>query len=297
MSADISLWLSNQFYNRIVGTVLPLSWFTPIAPDETKLAIAKAPVKLQVVSHCWNYAHLSLFQLSSIVNYPPEDCELTYTLFHAEEDTGMRELIKQFDRIDVPNVTWDWQVLPKAELFRRAIGRNKAALSSTADWIWFADCDLIFHKGCLDSVAAAVKDKQVRMIFPDHEGVTDLLPPDHAMLNQTPEEHGTIDVDPTLFQFNKISKAKGAFQIVHGDVARAVGYCQTINLYQTPSERWRKTYEDTVFRRLIDSEGEAVNIENLFRIRHAEKGRYAKDSRLSLFRKKLRKATDSVASQ
>jgi len=68
-------------------------------------------------------------------------------------------------------------------------------------------------------------------------------------------------------------------------------------LYQTPSERWRKTYEDTVFRRLIDSEGEAVNIENLFRIRHAEKGRYAKDSRLSLFRKKLRKATDSVASQ
>jgi len=185
MSADISLWLSNQFYNRIVGTVLPLSWFTPIAPDETKLAIAKAPVKLQVVSHCWNYAHLSLFQLSSIVNYPPEDCELTYTLFHAEEDTGMRELIKQFDRIDVPNVTWDWQVLPKAELFRRAIGRNKAALSSTADWIWFADCDLIFHKGCLDSVAAAVKDKQVRMIFPDHEGVTDLLPPDHAMLNQT----------------------------------------------------------------------------------------------------------------
>lgn len=297
MSADVSLWLSNQFYNRVVGSILPLSWFAPVAPDNSELSKAGTPVKLQVVSHCWNYSHLSLFQLSSIVNFPPTECTLTYTLFYAEEDVGMRQLVERFNAIDVPNVIWDWQILPKDELFRRAIGRNKAALSSTADWIWFADCDLIFHKGCLDSVARAVKDKQSRLIFPNHEGVTELLPPEHAMLNQTPDDVGTIDVDPTLFQYNKITKAKGAFQIVHADVARAVGYCQTIRLYQTPSTRWRKTYEDTVFRRLIETEGEPVNITNLFRIRHAEKGRYAKNSSVSHFRKKLRKATDSVTSE
>jgi len=41
------------------------------------------------------------------VNYPPMDCDLTYTLFHAEEDAGMRALVERFASIDVPNVTWD----------------------------------------------------------------------------------------------------------------------------------------------------------------------------------------------
>jgi hypothetical protein len=230
------------------------------------------------------------------VNYPPKNCHLTYTLFHAEEDVGMRELISRFSQMQIPNITWDWQVLPKAELFRRAIGRHRASLNSTADWIWFADCDLIFHEGCLDSVVTAVTGKQTGMVFPAYEGITDLLPPDHSLLNQGISDSGTIDVDTELFQRNTISKAKGAFQIVHGDVARAAGYCGSIPLYQKPSEQWRKTYEDTVFRRLIDYVGEPVDIKNLYRIRHAEKGRYAKDSRLSAFRKKLRKATDNVSS-
>lgn len=297
MSSDTSIWLRNQFYNRIVGSVLPLAWFAPRSPDASELSIAGSPLQLQIVSHCWNYSHLSLFQLSSLVNYPPQQCELTYTLFYAEEDQGMLKLIEHFSQMQVPNITWDWQVLPKAELFRRAIGRHRASLATTADWIWFTDCDLIFHKGCLDSLVTSVADKQTRMVFPAYEGITDLLPPEHPMLNQNITDSGTIDIDPDLFQRNTISKAKGAFQIVHGDVARAAGYCGTIPLYQKPSEQWRKTYEDTVFRRLIQSEGEPVEIKNLYRIRHAEKGRYAEGSRLSAFRKRLRKATDNVSSE
>ncbi len=296
MSGDAGLWLRNQFYNRVVGSVLPLSWFAPKAPRPNDLSVAASPIQLQIVSHCWNYAHLSLFQLSSLVNYPPKDCQLTYTLFYAEEDEGMKNLVARFSQMDIPNITWDWQVLPKAELFRRAIGRNKAALASKADWIWFADCDLIFHEGCLDSVVKAVAGKLTGMVFPDHEGITDLLPPEHPMLNQHAGRTGTIDVDPSLFHRNAIYKAKGAFQIVHGDVARAVGYCSSIPVYQSPSEQWRKTYEDTVFRRVIEYEGEAVDIINLYRIRHAEKGRYSKGTHLSALRKRLRKATDTVAS-
>ena len=297
MSSDTSIWLRNQFYNRVVGSVLPLSWFAPRAPRSEELSIAETPIKLQIVSHCWNYSHLSLFQLSSIVNYPPRDCELTYTLFYALEDKGMCELVSRFSDMQVPNVTWDWQVLPKAELFRRAIGRHRAATASKADWLWFTDCDLIFHEGCLDSVAKAVVGKQAVMVFPAYEGITDLLPSEHPMLNQTTADGGTIDIDPTLFQRNTITKAKGAFQIVHGDVARTAGYCGSIPLYQQPSEQWRKTYEDTVFRRLIECEGEPVDIVNLYRIRHAEKGRYAKGTSLSAFRKRLRKATDNVSSE
>lgn len=297
MSSDTSIWIRNQFYNHVVGSILPLSWFAPRSPRPAELSKANSPIKLQIVSHCWNYSHLSLFQLSSLVNYPPKNCELTYTLFYAEEDMGMRELISRFSDMQIPNITWDWQLLPKAELFRRAIGRHRASLSTKADWIWFTDCDLIFHEDCLDSVVRAVNDRQAGMVFPAYEGITDLLPPEHPLLNQSISDSGTIDIDPELFQRNTISKAKGAFQIVHGDVARAAGYCGSIPLYQKPSEQWRKTYEDTVFRRLIGYEGEPVEIKNLYRIRHAEKGRYSKGSRLSDFRKRLRKATDTVSSE
>lgn len=292
MSSDAGIWLQNQFYNRVVGSLLPLSWFAPPAPRPEELAMPEGRLQLQVVSHSWQYAHLSLFQLSSLVNYPPQDCDLTYTLFHAEEDTDMRRLIEHFAAISVPNVSWDWQVLPKAELFRRAIGRNRAALSSCAHWIWFADCDLIFHQGCLDSVARAVATQRTGLVFPDHEGITELLPAEHPMLNQSVSESGTVDIDPALFRRNAITKPKGAFQIVHGDVARAVGYCGSIDLYQQPTDVWRKTFEDTVFRRVIDYAGVPVDVQNLYRIRHAEKGRYAKGSRWSKVRGRIRQAAD-----
>lgn len=292
MSTDASIWLQNQFYNRIVGTVLPLSWFAPPAPRPDELSMPSGRLQLQIVSHSWNYAHLSLFQLSSLVNHPPVDCDLTYTLFHAAEDTAMCRLIEHFAALDVPNVTWDWQVLPKAQLFRRAIGRNQASLASRAHWIWFADCDLIFHQGCLDSVAHAVASRRTGLVYPDHEWITDLLPAGHPMLTQNHGESGTIDIDTALFSRNTISKAKGAFQIVHGDVARAVGYCSSIALYQQPSAAWRKTFEDTVFRRVIDYDGEAIPVQNLYRIRHAEKGRYAQSSHLSGLRRQLRKRLD-----
>lgn len=291
---DVGIWMRNQFYNHLVGSLLPVSWFAPKAPRPHELESFSGKLELQIVSHCWNYAHLSVFQLSSIVNYPPTLCNLTYTLFYAKEDEEMVKLIEKFSSLSIPGVSWDWQELPRAELFRRAIGRNKAAKNSQAHWVWFSDCDLIFHENCLDSLAVALAEKQTGLVYPDHEGITDLLPADHPMLNQKLDQGGTVDVDTALFYTNRIEKAKGAFQIVHGDVARAAGYCGTIGIYQRPSSVWRKTYEDTVFRKLIEYSGEPVSVDNLFRIRHAVKGRYAKDSAVSRIRGNLRKATDRV---
>lgn len=297
MSSDVSIWLQNQFYNRVVGSVLPLSWFAPKAPRPDELSAPEGRLSLQVVSHCWQYAHLSLFQLSSLVNHPPRHCDLTYTLFYAQEDTAMCKLVEHFSGLQIDTITWNFQVMPKNELFRRAIGRHRASLSSQAHWIWFADCDLIFHEGCLDSVAKAVTGQQTGLVFPDHEGITDLLPPDHPMLNQSIDEQGTVDIDTSLFRRNAITRAKGAFQIVHGDVARAVGYCGSIALYQQPSTRWRKTYEDTVFRRVIEYDGVPIEVSSLYRIRHAEKGRYMKNSSVSRIRGGLRQVTDKTHSE
>ena len=295
MLTDKLIWLRHQVNKHFIGTVLPISWFGPKPPAINSLRKADAPVHLQIVSHCWQYAHMLNFQLSSLVNYPPTKLKLTYTLYYAAEDTELKKLITRHDTINVPNVTWQWIEVPKTHLFRRAIGRNQTALSTTADWVWFSDCDLIFHESCLDSLAQALSHRQARMVFPRQEFITALLEASHPMLTQDIES--TIDIDPSLFDTNAIHKAKGAFQIVHGDVLRTCGYCRDIKLYQYPMQHWSKTYEDSMFRRLIDSEGEPVDVKGLYRIRHSEKGRYVKGSKVSRLRRGIRVATDDQGSQ
>jgi len=288
MNSDFTTWLYKQLYCRLIGSVLPVRWFGPQPPSVDELSLPAGRMKLHIVSHCWQYAHLSVYQLSSLVNYPPENLDLTYTLYFAEEDKATATLIKTFGEKKIPNVKWQWKPMSRPELFRRAIGRNQAALSTDADWIWFADCDLIFHKGCLDSVAAALQTERTRLAFPASERITELLPADHPLVNLATENPVVVDIDPEMFRDGEIHKAKGAFQIVHGDVARKCGYCKDLKHYQQPTSRWRKTFEDTAFRRLIADEGKAIPVIGLHRIRHQVKGRYSQDSAVSSVRSSLR---------
>lgn len=295
MVTDKLIWLRHQLNKHFIGKILPISWFGPKPPSIKALTMPEAPLQLQIVSHCWQYAHMLNFQLSSLVKFPPTKLKLTYTLYHSADDVELKKLIERYDTIDVPNVTWQWMEVPNSHLFRRAIGRNQTALNTKADWVWFSDCDLIFHEHCLDSLATALTNRQARMVFPKQEFITDLLEASHPMLNQN--NAATVDIDPSLFQTNDIHKAKGAFQIVHGDVLRTCGYCRDVGLYQRPMQNWSKTYEDSMFRRLINTEGHAIDIQGLYRIRHIEKGRYVKGSQLSRVRQGIRVATDDQGSQ
>jgi len=279
------IWLLNLFYARVLGRWLPARWFGPAVPDTDSLSVASEPLHLEIVAHCWQYAHLLAYQLSSIIDHPPTRMRLTYTLFHCEEDVDTVALMRHVQaRHALPGVTWNWQPLPRNELFRRAIGRNRSARASSADWLWFSDCDLIFHADCLDTLAERLHGRRSRLVYPDGEFVTELLPAEHPWLHPRLPDDLPLRIDTERFSANPIAKAKGAFQIVHGDVARAAGYCPDLAVYQRPTMHWRKTFEDTAFRNLIGSQGEPISIPGLYRIRHAAKGRYAKDSAITSLR-------------
>jgi len=288
--SGFSAWLYKQLYCRMIGSVLPAHWFGPRPPEMS--GSGEGRLHLEVVSHCWQYAHLSIYQVSSLVNYPPQLLDLTYTLYYSEEDTATVTLVKKFSDIQVPNIQWNFQPMQTNELYRRAIGRNRSALTTAANWIWFADCDLIFHQNCLDSLAQALPSVTARMAYPASEQITELLPAEHALVNLPTDSPQLVDIDASMFYSNKIEKAKGAFQIVHGDVARHCGYCKNLKYYQQPTKRWRKTFEDTAFRRLISDEGVPVPVEGLHRIRHQVKGRYVKDSRMGKFRQGVRQLAE-----
>lgn len=284
--------LVNYFYGRMVGSVIPVSWVAPKPLRADELSVAVGRIKFEIVSHCWNYSHMLIYQLSSLVNHAPDCMDVTYTLYYSPEDTGTVALVEHFNQLNIPHLTWNWQPLPKERLFRRAIGRNEAATATSADWVWFSDCDTIFHENCLSTVEKAIRGQREPLLFPCRERITMMLPLSHDLFSRHDTTIELLDIDTELFEHNDISKAKGAFQIVHGDVCRKLGYCRTLKPYQRPTEHWRKTFEDTVFRKLIGSQGKPIDVDGLYRIRHIEKGRYAENSALSSVRKQIRKASD-----
>ncbi len=275
----ISRWrdgLENLFF-RFANNLIPARWFLPNVPSGEERRTYRGETTLEVVSHCWNYSHLMAYHLSSFVNYPPTKVDVTVTVFYSKEDTATQAMLDFYSKMEIPGVIWNWQPLPKEQLFRRAIGRNKAALATKANWIWFIDCDLIFHKNCLDSLATALQGRNDVLLFPKGEFTTPLLDESNPLLTDGLEPK-VMDIDTTLFSPREITRAVGAFQITHGDVARACGYCKNIRVYQTPSEHWRKTYEDRAYRWLLRTQGISIEIPGIYRIRHISKGRYKKDT-------------------
>ncbi|MDP7591348.1 MAG: glycosyltransferase family A protein [Litorilituus sp.] len=268
--------------------ILPRSWFREALPQRTQRKAVNGFFNLEIVSHCWGYANMLTYQLSSFVNNPPTKCALTVTVFYAKEDEKSQAVVDFFSQKNVKNVTWNFQVLSKGKLFRRGIGRNMAARSTKADWLWFTDCDIIFHQNCLDSLAEQLQGKQESLYYPRQERTTEMLAQDDPMLRQDSEPQ-LVDIETDGFSLHARDKAKGAFQIVHGDVARAIGYCEKLRMFQTQDNRWRKTYEDTAFKWLINSEGIPLDIEGVFQIRHVQKGRYTQDSNMSRVRSKIRR--------
>ncbi len=284
-----------EFFLRFAASgFLPGRWFNPKLPAVANLHRAELPLKLEIVSHCWKYAEFQLYQLSSLLNYPPSRCEVTHTVFYSEEDADTVRLLNFFRSKTVPNVSWNFIALPKEQLFRRAIGRNRAAKNTAADWVWFTDCDVVFHQGALDALAEQLAGRQDILVYPQSMRVTSLLAKDDPLIAQARAEPAVMDVDMSQFSIREFSRATGPIQIAHGDVARACGYCDGLAVYQKTMPRWSKCYEDRAFRWLLGTQGTPISVPNVLFIRHAEKGRYQQDSQLSVVRKTIRRIKSAV---
>lgn len=236
------------------------------------------PFSLEIVSHCWQYAHLLRYQLSSIVLHVPDDIDVTVSIYYCESDLATAATLDYFKAFKLSNVRWNWQSFPKESLFRRSIGRNHAALNTRADWIWFTDCDVIFHQDCLRSLAKHCRGRQSPLVYPLVEHRSRPLPAEHADLRFDVDHPALIDIEPENFVATEITRATGPLQIVHAEVARKLGYCRQSAIYQKPAQQWCKALEDRLFRSLLGTQGDGVPIQGVYRLQHQEKGRYRQDS-------------------
>lgn len=230
-------------------------------------------MQLEIVSHCWNYSRLLTYQLSSLVLYPPKDLSVTMTVFYNEVDERTINVLDYFAGIDVPNVRWRRWHLDQPQLFRRAIGRNAAALANTADWVWFNDCDQVFHRGLLDALAERLPRCREPLAFPTTAGCTELVEHDDPILTRVEGGPTVVDIEPHRFSPRVHNRAIGALQIARGDVLREVGYCKDIKRFMRPAKQFGRTREDVKFRRLLGTRGEPLDVPGLYRIEHLRKGR------------------------
>lgn len=212
------------------------------------------------------------------------------TIYYCPDDAKTAALLKYFGNIEVNNVEWNWQPQPKQALFRRAIGRNQTALVTKADWVWFADCDVMFREGCIDALINKLQNKNEPLFYPKSERCTPLLPSDDPIFEFDPANIKIKDSDIALFTDvpPMRTRAAGAFQIAHGDYLRSLGYCNDLKYYQRPSHVWLKTYEDRAFRWLLGSQGVPLDFPGVYRIRHLEKGRYTGTKAMTGIRGTLR---------
>lgn len=284
-----------QVFIRIAATgLVPSRWYLK-PPKREQLTARSGVLDIEIVSHCWQYAHLLAYQLSSLVNFPPVKARVRMTVFYAPEDTRTRAMLEFFDGIAVPGVAWNWQPLARPELFRRAIGRNRIARSTTADWVWFTDCDIVFHRDCIDTLSAQLQGRQDLLCYPKFERITPMLTEDDPVLAAERDRPRVVDIDTSQFTLaENPPKAKGAYHIVHGDAARQCGYCEQVGLYQRPVSSWAKTYEDSAFRWLLGTDGTGLDVPGVHRIRHVHKGRYGDSKAAAMVRGGIRRAKEDL---
>ncbi len=285
---------SGLFYRIAASGALPAVWFRDVNPARVTRARRTGRLSLEIVTHCWRYGHFLTYQLSSLVNHRTDKLDVTMTVYHAPDDASVLPVLRFFEGMDVPGVSWCWRSLTPERLFRRSIGRNLAARATKADWIWFTDADIVFHQDCLATLADVLQGRDDALVHPGTIRATSLLPEHHEILTHGRTAPAVREIPIREFRpYNGIHhKAKGPFQITHGDMARALGYCGSIGLYQRPAPRWRKTYEDRAFRWLLGTDGTPLNIPGVCQIRHAVKGRYREGSTAGRLRSFIRRSRD-----
>ena len=229
---------------------------------------------LEIVTHCFQYHTLLRYQLSSLVVWPPAGMHVTMTVLYTEDDKPTKAVLDWFGKQSVPGVTWQWIAQPVLELCHRSIGRNLAALRTTADWVWFCDADYWFDQQCWQSLGTQGLPADKKLVFP----FPILMHRNHAMgdrcIEKARQVEGLVTADKADFAPCKIGRAIGGMQIARGDVCRELGYLRHSRRAQSPQvqPRFFKTVEDKWFRHKLGTSGTRVRIPGIYRIRHSQAG-------------------------
>ena len=234
-------------------------------------------MKLEIVVHCWRYSRVLAYQLSSLVLFPVKGVKVSVHVFYDKDDELTVNMLRYFAERHphVFDLHRTWQ--PVERLKARCHGRNIAAHETDADVVWFTDADYIFREGCLDALSN-IPIEDGRLYFPRRVYLQNSkrMGADAALKVTGP---GLFSIDEDQYHRKKFAIPYGGLQIVSGNTARAVGYCDPNNARghevkcrKVQAPVYDNTFHcpgDVVFRRIMKHPDGSIPIElpNLYRIR------------------------------
>lgn len=238
----------------------------------TTLTISR---RIELVVSCWRYSRCLAYQLQSLTQ-PCQDGAVQITVCMTEEDKQTRAVVDYWSPL---LAMWEHVVsvlvLPLPELLRREIGRNRRALDTKADLIWFLDADYVFGSGFLEALAS-VELPNDKLFFPRHTWInkTHALGDQYALRAADHANWDHLSIDPEDFMQRRESKAIGGLQIIPGDVARKYGYCKDDKQLQSSvtDGKWKDTKGDFRYRKILGTRGTPLDLPNLYRIRQTTEG-------------------------
>lgn len=239
-------------------------------------------MSIRIITHCWakdlpQYAQFLRFQISSLVLYKPK-VDVSITVCYSEEDQETTKVLRDMlCHATVKDLGLRVINLSPSELGRRCIGRNKAALASTEDIVWFADVDMVFREGCLDTLYTwwiGERPKGTVMVYPK----TIKIHRNHALGDKAVEQAKTsnlrwIDINPDDFVEKKYTRAIGGVQIVDGKFTRLHGYLDESSKWQQPrtdGKYFGDFRDDIIYRSFCSKHGriEGISLPGVYRLRH-----------------------------
>lgn len=222
---------------------------------------------LEIVSHSWHFHRLLTYQLSSLVINPPKKSRVTMTVCYCPDDHDTTKTLTYFGAQEAPNVQWHWVAMSRNDVSNRAIGRNRIALRTHADWVWFADADYVVGDGFLDRICIILANESGPLVYPK-----EVLACNHLVgrrLAHAVMQPRIRTIPMECFVPHRFRKAIGGVQFVPGQVCRTKGYCHgTRYLQPTAQGKWVREIADKRFRESLGTSGHGVSCPGLFRIRH-----------------------------
>ena len=235
-------------------------------------------MNLEIVTHCWRYWRCLTYQVATLYHHPPADgISLILNVVTSREDQATCQRLQEFLSLVWPdNVRIKITYLQKERLFRRGIGRNQVALETSADVVWFTDCDYLIHGSSLQDIMQLMSQPENSFIYPKRiYGTTHET--GYELIQEASQWEGPPEISRDLFtETMKMNRAIGGVQIVSGDLCRKYGYLKDSKEWDKPASRWKRAYEDVHFRKHLNQEGyqaRKVKISDVLRIRHPVAGR------------------------
>jgi hypothetical protein len=238
-----------------------------------ELATDEVNPQLEVIQHVWRYWAMWSYSASSLFQWPPK-CTVRVTVCCTHEDPKAMVNVGFFAEHPErpPNVTFLPLWMPRTKLLRRAIGRNVACQQTRATVaVWMTDADYLFGEGALDAACERFPDNDI-LAYPRrlHRCTVER---GEALIRDA-RDQGVRQINTNDFTGRqRLGRAIGGAQIYRADAARKFGYLPDHRKFQSPTGRWQRTHCDKAFRWLIETHGTGIDIPNVFRMAHQERGR------------------------